>query len=230
MSTTVNIAVLAFTAVPDYVGQGSLDTFDRGVAQGSLDTIGAATFDACLATANDGHYVLYPGGTGSMDFAWDSGASIPVDAVIVSVEVQARFQVAGAGTILLFECNAFWSSTFGAAPFVGAAGSNPSALTTFTTGVLTTNPVTGLAWTRAELAPVSAATTQDGFFEIALATNAADDGHLDWLQLTVIYDAGEWWFNPTSNHYVFATESPGEPFVAISAPTPTITGVSPRFI
>lgn len=42
------------------------------------------------------------------------------------------------------------------------------------------------------------------------------------------YGVGQWWFNPTSGHYVFAAESPGAPFVASDAPTITVTGVSPR--
>ena len=37
-----------------------------------------------------------------------------------------------------------------------------------------------------------------------------------------------WWYNPTSGHYVFAAESPGEPFVASEPPTITITDISPR--
>jgi len=54
-------------------------------------------------------------------------------------------------------------------------------------------------------------------------------GHIDCVTLLVTFTAGSWWFNPTSNHYVFAAESPGDPFVASSAPAPTITGVDPRF-
>lgn len=44
----------------------------------------------------------------------------------------------------------------------------------------------------------------------------------------VSYTAASWWFNPTSQHYVYAAESPGAPFVARDAPPITITDVSPR--
>lgn len=54
---------------------------------------------------------------------------------------------------------------------------------------------------------------------------------LNNVNLEVSYTGGvtsTWWHNPTSNHYVYAPESPGAPFVASDPPTPTITGFSPR--
>jgi len=47
-------------------------------------------------------------------------------------------------------------------------------------------------------------------------------------QFLFAYVGASWWFNPTSNHFRYAVDTPGEPFVASDPPTVTVSGVSPR--
>lgn len=69
------------------------------------------------------------------------------------------------------------------------------------------------------------------FYESSLSPGSASIGFPIWEPaLFVPYGgaAATWWFNPTSGHYRYAVESPGAPFVASDAPTPTVTSFSPR--
>ncbi|HXI27838.1 MAG TPA: hypothetical protein VNG89_05440 [Vicinamibacterales bacterium] len=224
MSTaTLQAICVGFT---NYGGTGqTLVEINESVGNGSLAPTG--TFDSDLA-AIDGVSVSLPSGGGSLDFAWHNVGTVPVDATVVSVNATVTVKSAG-GTIAQLDFNVLGDTGFGQVPFVGAVGSSVAAFTSFSTGALTTNPATSAAWTPADLFPATpAGPSINGFFEVGCDLGTGP-GHIDCVTLLVTFTAGSWWFNPTSNHYVFAAESPGDPFVASSAPAPTITGVDPRF-
>jgi hypothetical protein len=116
---------------------------------------------------------------------------------------------------------------------VGTLGPTYSVLET---AWMTVNPVTGNAWQYAELFhnpnDLTSGSFQGWMFDFYCSAPGGTFG-VDAFRLIINEDVpegtGQWCFNPTSNHYVFAAECPGPPWISgVAPPTITVTGVSPQ--
>lgn len=182
--------------------------------------------------------ILSPPGSGTLQYVFDATTPIFVldGAAPVSLEdVPGQDFVIESLTFgLFFNSDEDPVRIAGITVTVGGVPMTPLAFDTYIGPGAT---AAGYRYLQALAAPINASTfiTQT----IELTYTAIDGGAFisyrsDILPMAALLDGTyssvtAWWFNPTANRYVFAAESPGEPFVASDAPTPTITGVDPRF-
>jgi hypothetical protein len=165
----------------------------------------------------------------------DTG-TIPVGATIHSVTIRVRARrSAGTMDIGSFVFVYFYPSGFISVPGVGDTMLTTS-YTIFSTDALTTRPFTGAPWTRADLFATGGPAnlmSQENSWELYFGNEVPVLPFCDLIQMVVEYSpppvTALWCYNPVSNTYLYAAECPGPPWVASDPPTPTITGVEPRF-
>lgn len=236
---TATLAPLPHSSSPTFEG-ADIST----VHGGAVVPVGTTDRGQALITASDSKYLTTGsysrtggGGTTAIGVVYfNDDASIPLDATIVSVQLTAVHRNSGGAVVDQYIISFTSAGIFlplGTLDFSPAPGASFSAVNL--TSALATNPVTGLAWTRAQLFDDGDAGLEGNgswYYEVS-NTGAGSTGtttyDLDQFQLVVTYSSSPslWYYNPRANEYRYAEVSPGPDWIEVPAPSPTLIAVSP---
>jgi len=194
---------------------------------------GSTILQAITSGSGPGGYVP------NITFYLQDDGSIPSGATITSVTVRVRVKASAAANLDFlgphqpFQLFSHGSYSLGGTSVAASAASAIGSTYSFIeTDPLTVNPATGTPWLRADLFSDGNvdAVGNGAWFLYILPTNFNNSVEFDYAALEVIAGGTpmQWCYNPTSNHYVFAAECPGPPFISVAPPTIAITGFSPR--
>lgn len=198
----------------------------------NVTAVGGVDQGRCIRAQDDGEYLeATAAGVFVQAVFLDEGA-IPIGATINSVTL--RLKLTGnnfTGTVFTgghYYMSSYCNDIDAAQEFIllpdfdGVGPFNIPVNTTFDSSTLTTNPLTGSAWTRASLFSSGSELGVDTQ-RWQLAPNVPDIGgigflQLDYVALIVNYSASAaWYFNPSTNHYQYSASDPGDPWIQHNA-------------